>query len=133
MKSTFKNLTTILFWQRYQTYSLIPPLVIKVTKNITRLTQKARAAGIHIIIGTQRPSVDVITGLIKNNIPSRIAFRVPSQVDSRTILDEVGADKLVSKGDMLVKLVGALAPVRVQGAYVSVDEILLPPYVRIAF
>ena len=91
--------------------------------HITRLTQKARAAGIHIIIGTQRPSTDVLTGLIKNNIPSRIAFRVPSQVDSRTILDEVGADKLVAKGDMLVKIVGALAPVRVQGAYVSVDEI----------
>ncbi|MBO5312468.1 MAG: DNA translocase FtsK [Clostridia bacterium] len=94
-----------------------------IEESITRLTQKARAAGIHVIIGTQRPSVDVLTGLIKNNIPSRIAFRVPSQIDSRTILDEIGAEKLVSKGDMLVKLTGALAPVRVQGAYVSVDEI----------
>ncbi len=91
--------------------------------HITRLTQKARAAGIHIIIGTQRPSTDVLTGLIKNNIPSRISFRVPSQIDSRTILDEVGADKLVSKGDMLVKIVGSLSLVRVQGAYVGVDEI----------
>ena len=91
--------------------------------HITRLTQKARAAGIHIIIGTQRPSVDVITGLIKSNIPSRISFRVPSQVDSRTVLDEVGAEKLVSRGDMLVKIVGSLYPVRVQGSYVSTDEI----------
>lgn len=91
--------------------------------HITRLTQKARAAGIHVIIGTQRPSVDVITGLIKNNIPSRIAFRVPSQTDSRTILDEQGADKLVSRGDMLVKSVETLKPIRVQGAYVSAEEI----------
>ncbi len=91
--------------------------------HITRLTQKARAAGIHIIIGTQRPSVDVITGLIKNNIPSRIAFRVPSLVDSRTILDEPGAEKLVSRGDMLVKIVGALKPVRVQGSFVTAAEI----------
>ncbi|MBQ8545722.1 MAG: DNA translocase FtsK [Clostridia bacterium] len=91
--------------------------------HITRLTQKARAAGIHIIIGTQRPSVDVITGLIKSNIPSRISFRVPSQIDSRTVLDEVGAEKLVSRGDMLVKIVGSLYPVRVQGSFVSADEI----------
>ncbi len=94
-----------------------------IDNHITRLTQKARAAGIHIIIGTQRPSVDVITGLIKSNIPSRISFRVPSQIDSRTVLDEVGAEKLVSRGDMLVKIVGSLYPVRVQGSFVSADEI----------
>lgn len=97
--------------------------VPEIEEKITRLTQKARAAGIHLIIGTQRPSVDVITGLIKNNIPSRIAFRVPSYVDSKTILDEKGAEALVSRGDMLVKIVGAFKPVRVQGAYVSADEI----------
>ena len=91
--------------------------------HITRLTQKARAAGMHVIIGTQRPSVDVITGLVKSNIPSRISFRVPSQTDSRTVLDEAGAEKLVSRGDMLVKIVGSLYPMRVQGSYVSNDEI----------
>ena len=90
---------------------------------ITRLTQKARAAGIHIIIGTQRPSVDVITGLIKSNIPSRISFRVASQVDSRTVLDEVGAEKLVYRGDMLVKIVGSLRPVRLQGSLVTASEV----------
>lgn len=89
---------------------------------IIRLTQKARAAGIHVIIGTQRPSVDVITGVIKANIPSRIAFRVPAQVDSRTILDEVGAEKLVARGDMLLKPVGALKPTRLQGAFMTDEE-----------
>jgi len=96
--------------------------VPEIDEHIIRLTQKARAAGIHVIIGTQRPSVDVITGVIKANIPSRIAFRVPAQVDSRTILDEVGAEKLVSRGDMLLKPVGALKPIRVQGAFITEDE-----------
>ena len=94
-----------------------------IDQHITRLTQKARAAGIHVIIGTQRPSVNVITGLIKSNIPSRVSFKVPSQIDSRTVLDEIGAEKLVSRGDMLVKIVGSLYPVRVQGSYVSTEEI----------
>ena len=96
--------------------------VPEIDEHIIRLTQKARAAGIHVVIGTQRPSVDVITGVIKANIPSRIAFRVPAQVDSRTILDEVGAEKLVSRGDMLLKPVGALKPIRVQGAFITEDE-----------
>ena len=96
--------------------------VPEIDEHIIRLTQKARAAGIHVVIGTQRPSVDVITGVIKANIPSRIAFRVPAQVDSRTILDEVGAEKLVSRGDMLLKPVGALKPLRVQGAFITEDE-----------
>ena len=90
---------------------------------ITRLTQKARAAGIHVIIGTQRPSVDVITGLIKSNIPSRISFRVSSQIDSRTILDEVGAEKLVHRGDMLAKIIGMLRPIRIQGSLVTPPEV----------
>ncbi len=119
------------------TYEFIPQVVIiideladlmmtapdQVEDSICRLAQKARAAGMHLILGTQRPSVDVVTGLIKANIPSRISCKTTSQVDSRTILDMAGAEKLIGRGDMLYAPVGAPKPMRVQGSFVHEDDV----------
>jgi DNA segregation ATPase FtsK/SpoIIIE, S-DNA-T family len=98
-------------------------VVKKVEELVTRLAQKARAAGIHLVLATQRPSVDVITGLIKANIPCRIAFQVSARVDSRTILDQMGAEALLGHGDMLYLPPGTSHPIRVHGAFVSDQEV----------
>ncbi len=95
----------------------------EVESAIVRLAQMARAAGIHMIIATQRPSVDVITGLIKANVPSRIAFAVSSGIDSRTILDSQGAEKLLGHGDMLFVPIGSNKPTRIQASFISVEEV----------
>ena len=95
----------------------------KAEELIARIAQKARAAGIHLILATQRPSVDVITGLIKANIPSRIAFQVSSRIDSRTILDQMGAESLLGHGDMLYQQPGTALPERIHGAFVDDHEV----------
>jgi S-DNA-T family DNA segregation ATPase FtsK/SpoIIIE len=95
----------------------------EVEDHIARLAAKARAAGIHMILATQRPSVDVITGVIKANIPTRIALTTSSQIDSRTIIDQAGAEKLLGRGDMLFNPVGTSKPSRLQGCFVSNEEI----------
>jgi S-DNA-T family DNA segregation ATPase FtsK/SpoIIIE len=95
----------------------------KVEELIARLAQKARASGIHLVLATQRPSVDVITGLIKANIPTRVSFQVSSKIDSRTILDQMGAEALLGQGDMLYMPPGTGYPLRIHGAFVSDQEV----------
>ena len=95
----------------------------KVEELITRIAQRARAAGIHLVVATQRPSVDVVTGLIKANIPTRIAFQVSARADSRTVLDQMGAEQLLGHGDMLFLPPGTGFPVRVHGSLVSEQEV----------
>ena len=95
----------------------------EIEEPITRLAQMGRAAGIHLILATQRPSVDVITGLIKANFPARVSFQVSSRIDSRTILDAIGAERLLGEGDMLFLPPGSAKPQRIHGAYISEPEI----------
>src|SRR5581483_2568722 len=96
----------------------------EVEGHIIRLSQKSRAAGIHLVVATQKPTVDVITGLIKSNLPARICFKVTNKTDSRVVLDEMGADKLLGKGDMLFLPPGTSTLIRAQGAKASDEEIL---------